>query len=319
MTKIAVLTPVSKGGPFIWGRNLVDELQKKGFEAEHICTLSKLFKTMFYTDADLVHTTVPLCFRLWSKPVVLTVKGDFRREKRIWRIFYPLSIKLASAITCSTKFLKHKLSLKTNIIIPNAVNLKKFSVWAKHGFRKRVSIVTMTKFRFEDKAEGITSILALLLLIKSKIPFKWTIIGGGEYFNDYKQFVLDKVDGEFPVYFKGFIEHPEFELPKHDIFLYYSEHDSFATAVIEAMACGLPVVTNDYGPTREIIKDGVQGFICDNVDYLNNVERLLCNWRLRKKMGIAARKKVYKKFSWNDVVNQYIHLYKSFLGMTDEK
>ena len=51
------------------------------------------------------------------------------------------------------------------------------------------------------------------------------------------------------------------EVLKNDLFLYYSVHDNFPIAILEAMALGLPVVTNDVGAVREMIRPGENGYI----------------------------------------------------------
>lgn len=307
MTKIAVLTPISKGGPYIWGTHLVNELRKNGYEAEHVCTLKNLLKSMFITDADIIHTTVPLWFRLYSKPVILTVKGDYRIEKAIWRPFYPLAIKFATLRTCSTKYLKHKLGLKNARVIPNAVDVTRFNKFKKHRPTKEVSIVTMTKFHFHDKAEGVIHLARIISTLD--YPVTWTIIGGGQHLGEYKK----RVKSIFKdARFLGFIDNPEEELPKYDIFAYWSKHDTFATAVIEAMACGLPIVTNDYGPTSEIIRHDKDGYISNEYgEYAKYLMDLCTNWRKRMYVGRYARKRICVNYSWENVAKQYIKLYEN--------
>lgn len=307
--KIDILTPVSKGGPYFWGKHLVRELRIRGYDARHIHSLWGLFRTMFHTDADIVHTSVPLWLRFWFKPVILTVKGDYRIEKRLWRLFYPLSICYSNTRTCPTRYLKHKLGLKSARVIPNAVSVERFGVRREHKPRNAISIVTMSKFKFKDKSDGLCFIASALRSLNHN--FTWTIIGGGEYLESTKRKVLDIIGDASHINFLGFIDNPETELPKHDIFAYYSVHDNFPHAIIEAMACGLPVVTNNFGATSEIINHRVDGFIEDDcIRYSAALDSLIKDWQLRKRMGNAGRSSVLRNFSWNKVVEQYLNIYK---------
>lgn len=68
--------------------------------------------------------------------------------------------------------------------------------------------------------------------------------------------------------------------------------EPFGLVLVEAMSCGLPVVSYDcpYGPSA-IIKDGVDGFLVpfDNIQYyVDKICMLMDNYSLRKRMGLAA-------------------------------
>jgi glycosyltransferase involved in cell wall biosynthesis len=60
----------------------------------------------------------------------------------------------------------------------------------------------------------------------------------------------------------GFIEHPEFYMKCADVFCFPSDREAFGTPVIEALACGVPVMANDIpGVFDQVIIDGENGFI----------------------------------------------------------
>jgi glycosyltransferase involved in cell wall biosynthesis len=98
------------------------------------------------------------------------------------------------------------------------------------------------------------------------------------------------------------------------IFLLTSRFEGFGMVLIEAMACGVPVVSFDcpWGPA-DIIKNGEDGFL---VEYLNTTEaaekvvQLIESPELRMKMGIRARENV-QRYSRNTVMKQWIELFYS--------
>ena len=98
------------------------------------------------------------------------------------------------------------------------------------------------------------------------------------------------------------------------IFLLTSRFEGFGMVLIEAMACGVPVVSFDcpWGPA-DIIKNGEDGFL---VGYLNTTEaaekvvQLIESPELRMKMGIRARENV-QRYSRNTVMKQWIELFYS--------
>jgi glycosyltransferase involved in cell wall biosynthesis len=99
------------------------------------------------------------------------------------------------------------------------------------------------------------------------------------------------------------------------IFLLTSRFEGFGMVLIEAMACGVPVVSFDcpWGPA-DIIKNGEDGFL---VEYLNTTEaaekvvQLIESPELRMKMGIRARENV-QRYGRNTVMKQWIDLFYSF-------
>lgn len=68
--------------------------------------------------------------------------------------------------------------------------------------------------------------------------------------------------------------------------------------LIQYMACGLPVVASPVGVNREIIDDGVHGFLADkSSDWESALGELLANNDKRRTMGQKGRKRVEKNYS----------------------
>lgn len=77
-----------------------------------------------------------------------------------------------------------------------------------------------------------------------------------------------------------------------DAFVLPSLYDPFPNAALEAMACGLPVVTSNTSGAAEILRDGDNGYVCDALDYerLRTILYELCTDRQRaQRMAIVAR------------------------------
>ena len=98
------------------------------------------------------------------------------------------------------------------------------------------------------------------------------------------------------------------------IFLFTSRFEGFGMVLIEAMVCGIPVVSFDcpWGPA-DIIKNGEDGFL---VEYLNTDEaaqrvcQLIENPNLRKEMGANARKNI-QRYDRDSVMKQWSFLFES--------
>lgn len=310
--KVNILTGVRKGGPYTWGRDLAAELDRHGMEAKHIHTLGALLCSPIYQDADIVHTSLPLSYRLWRKPVIITVKGEYPSEKRIWKFLYLTAIKKADIITTPSYFLKERLNLERAIVIPNAVFTEGFKQ-VEHSERETVNLVTVTKFFFEDKARGVLDILQVLDTVPERIAkrLKYVVVGGGPYLD---QVMRESKRYEVNVEFTDMLQNPGEVLESSDIFIYFSHHDNFPNVILEAMACGLPVVTNDVGAVSEIIENEKDGYIARTSEaYFKYLLSLVNSPDLRSKVGQSARRNVEAKFDWAKVVNSYVEIYKSVL------
>jgi glycosyltransferase involved in cell wall biosynthesis len=104
-----------------------------------------------------------------------------------------------------------------------------------------------------------------------------TILGVGEQENYLKKLAKEK--GVFEsISFLGFEKNPYIYMKKADIFISCSRHEGFPNAVIEALACGKPVITNSYkGGINEIIITGKNGLFF-NIYEKKSLEKVLDNY-----------------------------------------
>jgi len=113
-------------------------------------------------------------------------------------------------------------------------------------------VVAMGSFR---KPKGHWHLIKAFSLIKKDYPeLKLAIIGDGEYKKQYLK-LIDNLGLEVDdLILPGFIDNPYPIISRASLFVFPSVYEGFGNAIIEAMACGVPVVSSDckYGP-REII------------------------------------------------------------------
>ena len=93
-----------------------------------------------------------------------------------------------------------------------------------------------------------------------------------------------------------------------DVFLLFSNVEGMPLTVIEAMACGLPVVATPVGGTPELLRAGQDGIMTEGLgerEYAQAVIELIENDSLRLKLAAAGRKRVEESFSAEAVVPIY--------------
>jgi glycosyltransferase involved in cell wall biosynthesis len=118
------------------------------------------------------------------------------------------------------------------------------------------------------------------------------------------------LDGTFLL--RGFVSDTTPFYSGLDLYINTSVHEGIPMSVLEAMSYGIPIIAPNVGGLTEIIENGIQGFLVEGRDAEDFAERcitLIENEPLRKQMGSAAREKIMKKFSLENMVQQYYHLY----------
>jgi glycosyltransferase involved in cell wall biosynthesis len=139
------------------------------------------------------------------------------------------------------------------------------------------------------------------------------------YDADYRSVLTSKLSSGLATYveMKGVV-------PYADGVNYYGEahvfvfpsvwNEPFGMPVIEAMSCGLRVVSTKSGGITELVQDGKTGFLVErgNSQVLAGaIMRLIKNKPLRESMGQAGRKRAVEHFSWDKIADQFLLHYKT--------
>ena len=96
-----------------------------------------------------------------------------------------------------------------------------------------------------------------------------------------------------------------------------SMYEGVPTALLEAAACGRPLVATDIPGCRVIVKDGVNGFLVpvqDSQALADALEKLIVDASLREKMGRASRKLVLEQFTDTRVNEATWEVYQQLSG-----
>ena len=106
-------------------------------------------------------------------------------------------------------------------------------------------------------------------------------------------------------------------LQQVDIAVLPSYHEGASRFLLEAAACGLPLVATDIEGCRMVVRDGVNGFLVpvkDPYALADAIETLIRNPDLRRQMGIASRKIAEAEFDERIILNKWLELYDRVLN-----
>ena len=114
------------------------------------------------------------------------------------------------------------------------------------------------------------------------------------------------------IYFLGNISDILPILQATTIFVRPSLTEGMSLAILEAMACGLPVVASDIEGNAEIIDNGKTGCLVPPTDskaLAETIEFLLSNPKIASEIGKNARKKTEKFYDWERIAYQTLEVY----------
>jgi glycosyltransferase involved in cell wall biosynthesis len=101
-----------------------------------------------------------------------------------------------------------------------------------------------------------------------------------------------------------------------DVFILAGRYEPFGLTTLEAMACGTVPIVSSVAGSREVIIDGLNGFVVDTHDRKllgQKILQLFKDEKLRQKVSENAAFTIQQHYSWDTVVNKFINLYKSLV------
>jgi glycosyltransferase involved in cell wall biosynthesis len=276
--------------------------------------LSKICKVPLVKTIHVVFSATPNYWRNWSKQVNVS-----RFTSKVGPFFEKLTIKLPAdvihTVSNSTNMDLMKYDTKTKImVVPNLVNLSFYDNWNKKKIYED-SIVFVGRLAFNKNLNVVISSFENVI---KKVPHaKLVVIGDGPMLEEWKK-MADDTGLKDKIIFTEFIpvvKKMEF-LSKCAALVLPSITEGLPTVVLESFAMSTPVILSDILPHRDIVEDGVDGFLVDSNDtgkWAEKIIYLLSNKDICRKMGKMGRMKVENHFGNEIVLNKMESLYSSLI------
>ncbi len=309
--------PINKKAIHYWTQK---EIIRYTWEARFF--MNKLLKD---NDYDLCHAffTIPSGLVAYLKrkelPYIVSLRGSdvpgFNERFGFEYIFLkPLIKKIwkeAEYVVANSQGLK-ELALKTDpdrqiLVIRNGIDISEFTM-ANTDDHKTTRIICVSRL---IERKGIRYLIEAMKLLKDR-DFFLTLVGEGIQEEELRE-LAEKLCVDHMICFKGYVEHDNIATlyMESDIFVLPSLNEGMSNAVLEAMACGLPVIVTDTGGTSELIdKNGRVIPKKDPQAIATALEKFIDEPETGKLMGKRSRE-IVAQMSWESVAKEYIHLYEN--------
>ncbi|MFZ2322421.1 MAG: glycosyltransferase family 4 protein [Ignavibacteriaceae bacterium] len=214
------------------------------------------------------------------------------------------------------------LSGKNIITIPNPIDTDLFKPINKIKAKEYLELSLTKKFvligamNLKDERKGFRYLIDSLniirnLKIKNKLELELIVFG------KLDESTLNKIP--FKVHQLGKLKNENEIVMAYnaaDVYVAPSLEDNLPNTVMEAMACGVPVVAYNVGGIPDMINNGDNGILAElksAEELAKGIYLILSDAVLHKRFGISAREKVLNNFNQKLVAEKYLEVYKSIL------
>lgn len=192
-------------------------------------------------------------------------------------------------------------------VVPNGIDLDDLGIDGKSETRnqrseRRLRLLSVSRLSVE---KGLEHLLGALRLLDRRIDYELTIVGSGPM-----EAQLSEAAADLPqVRFLGVV--PRVSLGAlyrdHDVFVTATLNEAFALVVLEALACGLPIIGTDIDALRAVVREGQTGLLVPPADsraLAAAIERIARDEPLRKSLAANAHDSVIPQYSWPAIGDQ---------------
>jgi len=247
-------------------------------------------------------------------------------------LMLPILLRLVDKIIVQNKYefnrliKQYMISPNKIVWIPNGIDIKLFKPLPENERN-----ILRKKFGFNEdefvilyvgritKGKGVLELPEIIEKLVNEYDakkIKFFIIGDGDDKEKLVNALKEKKLLDYVKFSEGFINDIN-ELIIHynvgDVMVHLNtKSEGSPNVVLEAQACGLPVIGFDIPGVQDSIINGKTGFLIKNKDYEDYVEKLnilYSNKELYNVMKIEARKNIEKNFNIDDIIKKYIEVY----------
>ena len=311
---------------------------------------SSFLRSLKSIDGDLIHAhgyydfetqvASPLLKKIKKIPFVLSTYGSvpyeysYSQKHKLMKIFLDTTtlrsaIRSADLVFAETNFEKEHLvkfgapNRKIRLIY-GKVDTDLFRPRGKSLFEEYDSKIILYVGRI-NRVKGITMLIhAFGLIIKRhRVKAKLILVGSFDdqiYLKTLRE-IISSLDMDKHVIFFGSVDHkylPEI-YSSTDVLVLPSLYENIGGVLLEAQACGCPVVATNVGGMSEVLINGQTGYLIERDDIEGMADRIslfLCDKETRRQFGENGRELVSRKFSDSAYVERILKYYSELIDIS---
>ncbi len=249
-----------------------------------------------------------------------------------WIIFYPVERTLARGTDCLITINKedytralshgfkagnivcvHGVGVDTGRFKPKEIGNKK-ELRQKNGYKPEdFLMVYVAEF---NKNKNQQFLLRVLARLKKTVPHVRLLLAGNGPMLDYCRQLSQELDVSDRVEFLGYRKDIEKVLPMCDLAVAASFREGLPVNIMEAMACGLPVVATNNRGHKELVYNGESGWLIrsGDIDEMSaKIEMIARDCNLQNRLGNLGREIVEGKYAINRILDKMSAIYSNFM------
>ena len=287
---------------------VLDYIDREGFTDVHVSTPGTVgllgllaAKLMDLPAVGSFHTDLPQYVR--------HLTDNERLEDLAWRasIWFHSQFDelLVPSQAAMDRLAAHGLSRDAMRTLPRWIDTDRFSprrrdtgIWRELGASGDVRLLYAGRLTRETGLSMLVDVFRELVDRGRDVSL--VVVGSGPYRHEMEERLVG-----YPATFLGYV--PEDEVPRvyasADVLLFPGARDTYGNGILEAQACGLPVVVSDRGGAQELLQPGLTGLVlpAGRPDvWISTVEDLVADAARRADMGAAAREFVIARAAAQD-------------------
>ncbi|MEH7224214.1 glycosyltransferase family 1 protein [Bacillus sp. JJ1566] len=302
------------------------------------------FPNMFHIRAelekfapDIIHVATPFNIGFWgsyyAKKLNIPLVGSYHTDFDYYLQFYDLQF-LSNPLWSYMKWFHRpfqKLYVPT-LVTKEQLEEKGFAnieIWThgvdcdlfnpyynqevvreKHQVSKKFMLTYVGRLAPEKNVE-------LLIKTAKSLPpewnqqIQWVIVGDGPSRNKMEE------DAPSNMIFTGFLKGTDLAevYAASDLFVFPSASETFGNVMLESMASGTPVIGVNAGGVRNVVQEGITGYLCEPgnpEEITNTILHLLENDGFRNRMGMEGRKYALTQ-KWDVIFDNLLYSYSTLL------
>jgi len=264
----------------------------------------------------------PLITMSWGSDILVASEKDF-----LWRWVTDYTLNKTSVLLGDCQVVKMKaiqfgFSENRIVLFPWGIDLRQYQPGKNLQFRERLGWAdkfVLLSNRSWERLYGVEIIAkAFVAAAKSKTDLRLILLGSGSQKKEITK-IFEEAGMIDRVHFGGVVAQknlPDY-LHAADLYLSASFSDGSSVSLMEALACGLPVLVSDIPGNQEWIDQDRNGWIFETGNVENLKNSILEIYKTQYKLPIIsqeARKTAEKKANWEDNFQKLLFAYQLVLG-----